>query len=332
MCMAPPKLRGVVASVEAVRKSAVMAGIVPDRRHLDSGGFHVCLVHLRKYGNFGDYSSSSSLDRPPKVSKAGEGYSCAYDIGMSKPDMIKTYAAVKRVHGDKSDPRRKFVNAINVWDGDGDAQRFNFQTGKVGYANASHKTHVHGDCPRCYMDPAHPEHAKAARAHISILTGESRAAWEAREEPKPIGKTPAKPKPTTRLVKPGDTLGALAKSTGVPVANLQRWNGLGASTTIYAGKTLRLIAPPAPAVVVPKWPVKANAYFRPRENPPKYVTVGRWQRAMRDHGWTISVDDYLGPRSGKVLVAFQRAEGLKVTGVLDKATYVRAFTTKRRGK
>jgi LysM repeat protein len=333
MCMAPPQLRGVVTSVEAVRKSAVMAGIVPDRRHLDSGGYHVCLRDLRKYGNFGDYSSSSALDRPPKVSKSGEGYSCAYDIGMSKPDMIKTHASVKKVHGDKTDPRRKYVNAINCWDGSGDAQRFNFQTGKVGYASPGHKTHVHGDAPRCYMDPDHPEHAKAARAHASILTGESRAEWTVREEPKPAGKPAVKPKPTTRLIRPGDTLGALARSTGVSVANLQRWNGLGASTIIYAGKTLRLTAPPSRAVVVvPKWPVKANAYFRPRENPPKYLTVGRWQKAMRDHGWTIGVDDYLGPRSGKVLVAFQRAEGLKVTGVLDKSTFVRAFTTKRRGK
>lgn len=332
MCMAPPQLRGVVTSVEAVRKSAVMAGIVPDRRHLDSGGYHVCLRDLRKFRNFGDYSSSSPLDRPPKVSKAGEGYSCAYDIGMSRPDMIKTYAAVKRVHGDKTDPRRKFVNAINAWDGSGDAQRFNFQTGKVGYASPSHKTHVHGDAPRCYMDPDHRDHAKAARAHTSILTGESRAAWTAREEPKPAGKTPVKPKPTTRLIKSGDTLGAIAKSTGVSVADLQKWNGLGSSTVIYAGKTLRLIPPPAPAVVVPKWPVASNAYFRPRADPPKYVTVGVWQKAMRSHGWTITADDYLGPQSGKVLVAFQRAEGLKVTGVLDKSTFVRAFTTKRRGK
>lgn len=329
MCMAPIQLRTVVARVEDVRKSAVMAGIVPDRRHLDSGGYHVCIAHLRAYRNFGDYSSSRELDRPPRVSKAGEGYSCAYDIGMSKPDMIKTHAAVKRVHGDKTDPRRKFVNAINVWDGSGDAQRFNFATGKVGYANASHKTHVHGDTPRCYMDPAHPEHAKAARAHISILTGESRAAWEAREEPKPAVKAP---KPTTWAIKPGNTLAGIARSTKVSVANLQKWNGLGSSTVIYAGKTLRLTAPPAPPVVVPKWPVAAAAYFRPRENPPAYKTVGRWQKAMRDHGWSISVDDYLGPKSGRVLVAFQRAEGLKVTGVLDRPTFVRAFTTKKRGK
>lgn len=330
--MAPNQLRGVVTSVEAVRRSAVMAGIVPDKRHLDAGGYHVCIVHLRAFKNFGDYSSSGSLDRPPKVSKAGEGYSCAYDIGMSKPDMIKTHASVKKVHGDKTDPRRKYVNAINAWDGSGDAQRFNFQTGKVTFANASHKTHVHGDAPRCYIDPDHPEHAKAARAHASILTGESRAAWAAREEPRPTGKTPVKPKPTTRLIKPGDTLGAIAKSTHVSVANLQAWNGMGASTLIFAGRTLRLTAPPKPPVVAPRWPVKDNAYFRPRDNPPKYVTVGRWQKAMRDHGWTITADDYLGPNSGKVLVAFQRAEGLKVTGVLDKATFTRAFTTKRRGK
>lgn len=328
MCMAPTQLRTVVARVEDVRKSAVMAGIVPDRRHLRNGGFHVCLVHLRMYGNFGDYSSVRALDRPPKVSKAGEGYSCAYDIGMSRADMIKTTVSVKRVHGDKSDPRRRFINAINCWDGSGDPQRFNFQSGTVTRATRDHTTHVHGDVPRCFMDPEHPEHTKAARAHISVLTGESKAAWIAREEPKPVTRVPA----VTWPIKAGDTLGAVSKATGVSVPNLQKWNGLGTGTVIYAGKTLRLTAPPAPPVVVPRWPVAASAYFRPRENPPAYKTVRRWQEAMRGHGWSITPDGYLGPRSGRVLVAFQGAEGLKVTGVLDKSTFVRAFTTKKRGK
>lgn len=331
MCMAPTQLRTVVAKVEDVRKSAVMAGIVPDKRHLKNGGYHVCLVHLRAHGRLGDYSSSRPLDRPPKVSKAGYGCSCAYDIGMSRADMIRTHGAVRKVWLDRTDPRRRFVNAINCWDGSGECVRYNFQTNTATRATPDHRTHVHGDCPRCYMDPKHPEHAKAARAHISILTGESRAAWLAREEPKPT--KPARPvKRTTWPIKVGDTLSEVSKATGVTVANLQRWNALGTSTTIYAGKTLRLIAPPAPPVVVPKWPVAARAYFRPRAGAPHYLTVERWQKAMRGHGWTITVDGYLGPKSGAVLLAFQRAEGLKVTRVLDLATFTRAFTTRKRGK
>lgn len=328
MCMAPTQLRTVVARVEDVRKSAVMAGIVPDKRHLGNGGYHVCLVHLRSHGKLGDYSSSRPLDKTPKVTTTGTGYSCAYDIGMSKADMIKTHAAVKKVHADKSDPRRPFINAINCWPGSGDAKRYNFQTGTIGYATPDHKTHVHGDAPRAYIDPKHPQHEKAARAHISVLIGESRATWTAREDPKPA----AKPKPTTWTIRSGDTLGKISKSTKVSVGNLQKWNGLGTSTVIYAGKVLRLTAPPAPAAVVPKWPVGAASYFAPKASPLKYVAVAQWQKAMHAHGWSITDDGYLGPKSGTVLVAFQRAEGLKVTKVLDLATFTRAFTTKNRGK
>lgn len=327
MCRATTHLRGVVAGVEDVRRSAVMAGIVPDRRHLDNGGYHCCWRHLIAYGNRGDYSSTRVLDRPPKMTKAGEDCSCAYDIGMARADMIRTHAAVKRVHSDKTDPRRKYVNAINCWAGSGDAKRYNFQTGTVTRATPDHKTHVHGDMPRAYVDG--PEAAKAARAHRSILTGESRAAWTAREEPKAAIKPTPKPTPTTWAIKPGDTLGKISTATGVSVANLQAFNRMGTSTLIIAGRSLRLTAPPT---AVPAWPAGAGDFYRPRDNPKRYSTVLKWQRAMKTHGWRIDDDGYLGRKSEVVLVAFQRAEGLRVTRVLDKATFTRAFTTKRRGK
>jgi len=335
MCRATTQTRAVVAGVEKKRPSAVMAGIVPDKRHLKNGGYHVCLIHLAANGRLGDYSSSRTLDKRPKVTNGGADNSCAYDIGMSKADMIKTYAAVRKVHGDKGDPRRRFINAINCWSGKGDAKRFNFQTGTVEYATPDHKTHVHGDTPRAYVDASRSkaDADKAARAHISVLTGESKAAWLAREEPSPATTKPAQPvKPTTWAIRAGDTLGKISEKTGVSIANLQRWNSMGTSTVIYAGKTLRLVPPPAPPVVVPRWPVGSASYFKPKADPQRYDTVARWQKAMHDHGWTIVADGYLGPKSGAVLVAFQRAEGLKVTKVLDLATFTRAFTTKKRGK
>lgn len=338
MCMAPKQLRGVVARVEDVRKSAVMAGIVPDKRHLGNGGYHVCLVHLKAHGNLGDYSSRRALDKQPKVGAAGVGCSCAYDIGMARADMIRTHGAVRKVWLDKGDPRRRFINAINCWDGSGSPVRYNFQLNTSERASADHRTHVHGDVPRAYMDPKHPEHDKAARAHASVLIGESRAAWTAREEPKPAGAVTVKPgPPATWPVKAGDTLSKIAGARKVTVAQLQAWNNLGKSTTIYPGQTLRTVAPvkpkpKPPAVVVPKWPVGSASYFKPKAGAQAYATVGKWQAAMKAHGWTITVDDYLGPKSGAVLVAFQRAEGLKVTRVLDKATFSRAFTTAKRGK
>lgn len=332
MCRATSQTRAVVAGVEKKRPSAVMAGIVPDQRHLSSGGYHVCLVHLREHGRLGDYSSSRPLDRTPKVTPDGAGNSCAYDIGMSRADMIKTHASVRKVWLDHADPRRPFINAINCWDGSAPHPvRYNFQQNSSERATDDHKTHVHGDAPRFYVDVhrSPDQAAKAARAHISVLTGESKAAWLAREDP-----TAAKPagKPTTWAIRPGDTLGKISNKTGVSVASLQKWNGLGTSTVIYAGKTLRLTPPPVPRPAVPKWPVGSASYFRPSDHPLKYVVVTQWQQVMHDHGWPITVDGYLGPKSGATLVAFQRAEGLKVTKVLDLATFTRAFTTKKRGK
>ncbi len=330
MCRATSQTRAVVAGVEKKRPSAVMAGIVPDQRHLSSGGYHVCLLHLAAHGRLGDYSSSRPLDKTPKVTKAGAGNSCAYDIGMARADMIKTHAAVRKVWADRSDPRRPFINAINCWDGSGHPTRYNFQQNTSERASDDHKTHVHGDAPRFYVDvdrnPA--QAAKAARAHISVLTGESKAAWLAREDPAAAKQAPVKP--TTWAIKPGDTLGKISNKTGVSVASLQKWNGLGTSTVIYAGKTLRLTPPPAPRPVVPKWPVGSASFFQPKDSPQHYVVVEQWQQAMHNHGWSITVDGYLGPKSGTVLVAFQRAEGLNVTKVLDLATFTRAFTTKKR--
>jgi LysM repeat protein len=339
VCVATKNMRAIVARVEDARKSAVMAGIVPDSRHLGTGGYHVCLVHLRSHGKLGDYSSSRILDKTPKVTTAGAGYSCACDIGMSRADMIRTYAAVRKVWLDKTDPRRRFINAINCWKGSGDATRFNFQEGTSEYASPDHKTHIHIDQPRYYVD----DHAcgaslsaKAARAAASVVIGESKAAWLAREDPPKPAPGP-KPAPATWKVAPGDTLFKIAAERKVTVAQLQAWNNLGKGTTIYPGQYIRLTAPPpkpapAPKVTIPAWPVGSASYFKPKANPLHYVCVEQWQEAMKRHGWTITADGYLGPKSGTVVLAFQRAEGLKVTGVLDKATFVRAFTTTARGK
>lgn len=342
MCVATKTMRAIVARVEDARKSAVMAGIVPDQRHLGTGGYHVCLVHLRAHGKLGDYSSSRTLDKTPKVTSDGTGYSCACDIGMSKADMIRTYAAVRKVWADHSDPRRQFINAINCWKGSGDATRFNFQTNTSEFATPDHKTHVHADQPRYYVDEGACGAnlaAKAGRAVASVIIGESRATWEAREEAHPAP-APGKPTPAPAVwhVAAGDTLFKIAQARKVTVAQLQAWNNLGKGTTIYPGQTIRLTAPPpkpappAPAVHVPAWPVGSASFFRPNAHPQHYVCVDQWQTVMHAHGWTITADGYLGPKSGAVLLAFQRAEGLKVTGVLDLATFTRAFTTKNRGR
>lgn len=254
MCQATAPMRDAVKSVEKVFKSAVFAGIVPDKRHLKNGGYHVCFTHLVAHGNGDDYSNRRKLDESPAFTVAGRGFSCALDVSLAKADMMRLHANVRRVYLDHADPRRKYINAINCWDGSGDAVRYDFQANTAGYASPDHKSHTHGDFPRAYVD-VHRDlkmAAKAQRAWVSVVTGEAKVAWAAREEPKPAT-TPAKPatgpvvkpKPPTYKVVAGDTLWGIANKYNLAVAQLKTWNAL-AGNTIRPGQILRLTAPPAP--------------------------------------------------------------------------------------
>lgn len=177
-------------SVEDAFRSAVISGIVPDKRHLDGGGYHVSIDDLVRHGNGGDYSNRRPGDVSPPVTTKGRQYAAAFDVSMSPADMRRVHTNVMRVFKDKTDPRRPFINAINCWDGSGDAVRVDFQAGAAGYASPDHKWHVHTDQPRQYVD-VHRDEAqawKAARAAVSVITGESRAVWEAREEEDDVSK------------------------------------------------------------------------------------------------------------------------------------------------
>lgn len=197
------QLRGIADAIvkKSGYSSAVLSGIVPDARHLDNGGYHCSVEDLRKHGNAGDYSNTRVDDKNFNVE-----YGAALDVTMSKADMIKAYRRVRQVFDDRADPRRRYINAINCWDGSGDAVRLDFKANKVKYASPDHTWHIHGDMPRRYLLDA-----KAARAWISVFAGESKATWIAREE-KPVppilpaksAKPPVKPAPvpTKPPVKP----------------------------------------------------------------------------------------------------------------------------------
>lgn len=171
-------------SVEDAFRSAVISGIVPDKRHLDGGGYHVSIDDLVRHGNGGDYSNRRPGDVSPPVTVRGRQLAAAFDVSMSPADMRRVHGNVMRVFRDKTDPRREFINAINCWDGSGDAVRVDFQADTVGWASPDHTWHKHTDFPRKYVDVWRDEAAawKAARAVVSVITGESRAAWVAREE------------------------------------------------------------------------------------------------------------------------------------------------------
>lgn len=187
MCIAAPPTRWVADEMERIYPSAVFAGIVPDQRHLDQGGYHVCLNHLWSHGNADDYSNTRRLDESPPVSVDGRKYSAAIDVSLGAADMKRLHARVRRVWADKTDPRRRWVNAINCWDGAGDAVRYDFPANTAGYATPDHKSHTHGDVPRLYVDmAADPDRCwLAARAFVSVVAGESRAQWESGQGTQP---------------------------------------------------------------------------------------------------------------------------------------------------
>jgi peptidoglycan hydrolase-like protein with peptidoglycan-binding domain len=176
--------------------SAVLSGLVPDRRHLSQGGYHCSVEDLLAYGNGRDYSNTRADDKGfnPK-------YGAAYDVTMSRADMIRHYKRVYAIFKDKSDPRHKYINAINTWPGVGDPVRLDFVTGKVTRASKDHSWHAHGELRRRYLLDA-----KAARAHHSVHRGESKATWVAREEKtgaKPPATIPAPPKTAAGNHAPG---------------------------------------------------------------------------------------------------------------------------------
>lgn len=225
--------------------SAVLSGIVPDRRHLDNGGFHCSVEDLRKHGNQDDYSNSRIDDRDFNVR-----YGAAVDVTLSAADMKRAYKRVYAVWKDKSDPRGKYLNAVNGWDGSGDAVRLDFVTRTAKYASPDHRWHNHIEIRRRYLLDA-----KAARAVVSVYAGESKASWLAREEPpgpvaagkapavKPVPKPKPKPKPAvahppgSRVLRyaPGKAL-----MRGDDVAYVQRYLGVskaGKADGVFGART-----------------------------------------------------------------------------------------------
>lgn len=215
--------------------SAVLSGIVPDSRHLGQGGYHCSVNDLRSHDNGGDYSNTRPDDKNFNIQ-----YGAAIDVSLNRADMIKLYKRVYRVWADHSDPRRKYINCVNCWDGSGAAVRLDFVTNKAKYASPDHTWHVHDETRRRYANDA-----KAARAKISMYKGESKATWVAREEggkppvvaPKPPTKTPTGHPAGSRILSyiPGK-----AVMRGEDVAWVQRFIGLeraGKADGVFGAKT-----------------------------------------------------------------------------------------------
>lgn len=149
--------------------SAVLSGIAPDAAHLERGGYHCSIEDLYRFGNGDDYSNTRPDDKGlnPK-------YGAAIDMSMSTSDMIKCHNRVRAVWADRTDPRRQYLNAINTWDGSGDAVRLDFYANTERFASPDHKWHNHEETRRRYLLDW-----TAARAIVSALKGETKQQYMA---------------------------------------------------------------------------------------------------------------------------------------------------------
>lgn len=190
---------------EKVFPSAVCSGICGDRAHQQRGGYHIG----RKFQPKSNYSVTRSDD------KGGPGdASSAIDMSMNRRDMIECTLRLRRVWLDKSDPRRKYLNAFNGWLGYGTAVRFDMVSGRKSTASPDHKWHVHYEGRRKWVLSR-----VAADAVLSVLRNESKVNYLHRNgivvtQPTkaPAGKQGAKP---TAPKYPGAPLKVGSKGTAV---------------------------------------------------------------------------------------------------------------------
>jgi len=156
---------------EDVYTSAVLSGIVGDLAHAARGGYHIS----RQDQSSTNYSVIRADD------KSGNGPSdraAAIDMTMSTADIIKCHTRL-RTFWKNNDPRMKYINAWNGWDGEGDAGRYDVVKHTIGVASADHKWHIHLEIRRKYVNDM-----TAMKAILSMLKGEASAT------------TPAKPAPS----------------------------------------------------------------------------------------------------------------------------------------
>lgn len=86
----------------------------------------------------------------------------------------------------------------------------------------------------------------------------------------------------------------------------------------------------------PKFPLPKGWYFGPERGPKRSVSGyhgGRqhlrvWQRQMRGRGWKISADGLYGPQTQRVAKQFQKEKGLRVDGLIGKATWDAAWLSR----
>lgn len=149
--------------------SAVNSGIIGDEAH-NRSGYHFGAAEQRDSNN---YSVTRFDDRRPQ--RTNDHAATAVDTSKNRADMVRSWGRVYRVWLNRaSDPRAKYLNAYNGWNGTGSAERLDFVTGARTVTDSSHTWHDHTEVRRRYADDM-----TAMRAIISILRGETVEQWNA---------------------------------------------------------------------------------------------------------------------------------------------------------
>lgn len=144
--------------------SAVFSGIVGDLAHKLRGGYHISIEDQPT----DNYSVIRADDKAPPGSWPRDEAS-AVDMSMNLSDLKKCHARLVNVWKNRdSDPRAKYINAFDGWDGNGSPGRYDMVKGTIEVANDSHKTHEHIEFRRRYVNDT-----KATAAVLSVVKGET---------------------------------------------------------------------------------------------------------------------------------------------------------------
>jgi hypothetical protein len=165
--LATKLLLNVAYRWEEIYSSAAFSGIVGDEEHALRGGYHISIEDQPP--------TNYSVIRPDDKAPPGDWsriHATALDMSMNKADMILSTRRFMVVWSDRTDPRRKYLNAFNGWTGSGDAQRWDFVTNTVQKSTNDHQWHHHGEIRRKYWnDPV------AHNAYLSIARGDTKEQW-----------------------------------------------------------------------------------------------------------------------------------------------------------
>lgn len=165
--LATSSLNWLADEWEKVYGSAVLSGIVGDLAHKARGGYHISRQDQPKT----NYSVIRTDDKP---GNGPNDRAAAIDMTMSTSDMKKCHVRLREIWKNRArDPRMKYINAWNGWDGVGGAGRYDVVKGTTGTATADHKWHIHLEIRRKYVNDM-----VAMRAIISMIKGESLATYQ----------------------------------------------------------------------------------------------------------------------------------------------------------